>query len=103
MKILLLLLAVLITIGCEAQRDSVFSSQYPIYSGWVDSNAILHSITNPKWNLKVFDDNSTIVATMDSAHILTVYDSLATIKALIKSYGIKINGYNIIKPLKPKK
>ena len=42
-------------------------------------------------SLKVYDESKKIVCTVDSVGKLIVYDSLATIKAFIKSYNFKVD------------
>lgn len=62
---------------------------------WVTTNDVgnFHFMKPMPFNMKVFDKQNKLVAYMDSTHILTVYDSLATIKAFINGYGIEIKGY----------
>lgn len=43
--------------------------------------------------VQVYDANKRLVASLDTNGILTVVDSLATIKAIFTSYGYKIKGY----------
>lgn len=100
MKLITLIFAMFIAFNANAQinfktdkHKMLTDTVEPFYTTGVDySNWVIHPSKSPTTAL-VIDNNGRTVASIDTSGILTVIDSLATIKAFFSAYGFKINGY----------
>lgn len=98
MKKLLLIIILLMfetSLKAQIQLDTMLTSAtgvLPTGTTAVPINNYYNLIISTKTPACVYDGNK-LVANIDTNGILTVFDSLATIKSIFNSYGYKIKGY----------